>query len=58
MCKQCKATFIDNMQIAYLICQWKLLIKSHSVLEADFISIRKTFSKLYMDRNKNEMQEE
>lgn len=49
--------YVNSFVTAFLICQWKLLIKTCSVLEVDFISVRLIFSKLHMARNKKEMQE-
>lgn len=49
--------YVNSYVTAFLICQWKLLIKSCSLLEVNFIAIRIIFSKLYMAGNKNEVQE-
>lgn len=50
--------YVNSYVTAFLICQRKLLIKSCSVLEVDFISVRLIFSKLHMSINKKEMQKE
>lgn len=49
--------YVNSCVTAFLICQRKLLIKSCSLLEVNFIAIRIIFSKPYMVGNKKEVQE-